>query len=114
MRVALLLILFFAAVQSPFGAVAASPSTGNGLYSLCSAEKRTAEDFMKHRECMGYILGASDMGGTLRLFCFPDGVTVGQVRDLVVNGLQADVANRHRGSAFLIARYLRPVFPCPR
>jgi hypothetical protein len=96
------------ALPGPAKAAAeADTTTGNGLLAVCSGE-----GVFEISLCVGYIVGASDMAGTLGVYCSPGGVTNGQFRDVAVNGLRNDPANRQKYSSVLIAKYLRAAFPC--
>jgi Rap1a immunity proteins len=44
--------------------------------------------------------------------CFPDGVTHGQVKDMVKAYLTAHAEDRHHAASVLIKQALRQAFPC--
>lgn len=82
--------------------------TGNQLLATCSADK----SYYASGTCMGYILGVADAAGAMKYWCPAGGVTQGQVRDIVVNGLHSDVSHRQESSLDLIVKYLSVSFPC--
>lgn len=81
---------------------------GNGLLAMCSSEGA----YYRLGVCDGYILGAANVGLVAKLFCSPNGVTKGQIRDIVVSGLRNDPVNRHQGSVSLVIKYLSAAYPC--
>lgn len=95
-------------------APAAETNNGNELLATCSAGWTTLKEADRQQTCQDYLRGALDVAIAARLFCPADGVTYGQLQDIIVNGLRAEPAIRHRGSAFLIAKYLGAAFPCPK
>jgi hypothetical protein len=96
----------------PAAPAVADTDTGNQLLAGCSAGTANFDSTTKQFECFNYIRGAADMAAALRVFCAPQGVTYGQIQDVVVNGLRNDPANRHHGSSYLIFKYLSASFPC--
>lgn len=97
--------------------VMSSPSnagfdTGNQLWDAC----QNREDAMNTVRCVGYVRGAVDAltfaASTSDLFCLRNGVTAGQVRDVVVNHLAQHPQDRDRGATILVLNALVDAFPC--
>ncbi len=91
-------------------------TVGNGLLSLCESEPGYAAGL-----CMGYIMGArygfedgARVGSApweLR-FCIPEGVTYGQMVDVVVAYIEANPATRHKDSMVHTLTAFRKAWPC--
>ena len=87
--------------------------TGNDLWSRCSGKSAFDAGF-----CMGYLGGIVDamMGqppGILgRTACFPEHVTAGQTRDVVMRYLEQHPDARHYSAASIAATALMEAFPC--
>ncbi|HAD86585.1 MAG TPA: hypothetical protein DCG48_04415 [Rhodospirillaceae bacterium] len=91
--------------------------TGNSLYSDCEGE-----DFKKFK-CFGYVVGAYDMhafmaaaikrSGGKQVICGPDGLTVGQMRDVVVKYLKDNPDKRHHPASILAFAAFADAWPCP-
>lgn len=102
------------ALMLPLPAYAAAPAfsdmaIGNGLYANC-----TSTDASFQLACLAYIAGATDVLVRLEMNCRPYGVTYGQMKDVVINGLKDDATNRHLASSLLIMKYGRAAFPCKK
>lgn len=84
---------------------------GNELWTMC----RHGPD--RSLECMSYVRGVVDAldipspAGTP--FCIRNGVTVGQLTDVVANFLQATPEARDADGAALVRHALSKTFPCP-
>ena len=90
------------------GPVLAAAGDGNELLAACL---RPAETFDRGY-CLGYIVGAA---GALELeasVCPPKGITLGQLKDVVVRYLQAHPEIRHQSATFLTSIALIDAFPC--
>lgn len=107
-----------AALILALAALAATPAkaetniatdTGNGLLNVCNDN-----DLLLL--CGGYIVGMRDGFQMLApgLYCEPPGVSNGQVKDIVVNYLQAHPESRHKSSYILAFAALYSAWPCPR
>ena len=89
--------------------------SGNSLLQKCKSEP---DLFYLHGICTGYILGVAEaLDGPERglgnfRFCTPEGVTNGQLKDVVVKWLQVRPQHRHFTGSSLIAAALRDAFPC--
>jgi hypothetical protein len=111
--------------------IAASPTRattiiGNDLLTLCEGERTDPG----HALCLGYVTGIADLtlvltaqnmtlidedGGDATAafkWCKPDGVTNGQLVNVVVRELRAHPEDRHLWALRLIIRALRTSFPC--
>lgn len=66
--------------------------------------------------CLGYVAAIADgmidamVNG--RTACIPNGVTQGQLRDIVVGKLIASPANRHLSADVLVAQAIADTYPC--
>lgn len=69
--------------------------------------------------CSGYIAGLFDITGTYKdsglldpLYCHPEGVTVSQLKKVVIKGLNERPEKLHEGAAGLVAVAFMKAFPC--
>lgn len=60
---------------------------------------------------LGYVMGVADVHHNITQ-CAPDGVTAGQMRDMVRNYLNNTPAVRHLPAAPLILHVLKGTWPC--
>ena len=82
--------------------------TGNDLYySIIST------DINKRFQALGYIMGIYDMG-IHGAFCpqTEQGITVGQLQDMIKQHLEQNPSQRHRVADRLIAELFKQVWPC--
>ncbi len=113
-----LLSLVGASLQLVASAALAAPSLdGNKLYEYCAAK----EGFFQSGLCSGYIFGVVDGLSTAHIglnapapFCVPQGVTNGQIVDVVVRYFEATPEQRHFTAASTIAVALMKAFPCKK
>ncbi|MCW5770926.1 MAG: hypothetical protein KIT16_04760 [Rhodospirillaceae bacterium] len=100
-------------------ATAAEARTGRFLSTpefirLCTASTNAVE----RQDCLGYISGVADAldGNALDGIraCLPEAVTRKQLRDIVVEWLQANPQLRRFRAASLVATALAKKFPCRR
>ena len=106
LRLSLVLMLLFA---SP---VRANFENGNSLYTDCTKERGFNTGY-----CMGYVGGVTDiMSDGTPLYgwkaCFPKGVSLGQIKDVVTRWLANNPQHRHYNAASLVAEALEEAFPC--
>jgi len=96
----------------PACAFSAGFVTSNDLYERCNAQSGTVE----HGFCLGYLAGIADQVNSNDMtICIPlpDGVTLGQVTDIVVKALREHRSQQRHGSASALAEWaLREAFPC--
>jgi hypothetical protein len=83
--------------------------TGNLLYDQCTASSETTRAL-----CLSYVGGATDAFDIDGTVCVPRGVTVPQVKDVIVNYLTAHPEHRHLPAAALIVTALGQAFPCQK
>jgi hypothetical protein len=90
--------------------------TGNQLYQQCRDNDRWSKGF-----CFGFIMGASEIlngippSSALRTNRIPpEGVTNGQIEDVVKLFLRDHPKQRHLPAAALIIYALADAFPCPK
>lgn len=80
--------------------------TGNEL--IAALEKPgTQADF-----ALGYIVGVVTYGITDGVICMPNGVTQGQVRDMVRNKLIDNPQARHLAAHIFVLATMEGAFPC--
>jgi hypothetical protein len=86
--------------------VHASFLTGNDLL-----QRINSGDHIPYAVALGYIQGVGDAydGGS---HCLPDGVTVGQLKDVVKNFLEASPEVRHRPADLIIYAIFKNTWPC--
>ncbi|OOY11660.1 hypothetical protein BMG00_11190 [Thioclava marina] len=104
--------------------------TGNEILSICEA----SDDLAREGFCIGYVDGlvegmrwgaaaplvvsgvpASEVNqrvDALLSFCLPDGITVGQYRDVFVQYLRNNPETRHNSARALMQSALSKAFPC--
>ena len=89
---------------------------GNKLFEFCeffSARLPTLPlDASKGGYCVGYIQGVHDALKPTRVICVPDGVTGGQLGDVVKLYFGNHPENRHLPAAELVTAALKEKFPC--
>lgn len=115
-----LCITFFLAISalsaSPGSGRATEYYTGNTLLDGCT--DASAASSVLQTGCMGYISGVASAGGQCEntingyRFSVPEGVSRGQLKDIVVMWLQRHPADRHYAAAGMVAAALAESFPC--
>jgi hypothetical protein len=113
-----LLITTAAALAMLGGPEPSIAMTGNDLLKYC-------EDSRNHLFCRGYIGGIADImqhltandpdGANARdglTWCPDDGVTAGQLADMVRRQLRDEPGFRHHQAYMLVTIYLSLAFPC--
>jgi hypothetical protein len=108
----------FVLILSLFSVVHASSSEAflraNQLYSLCSSEVK-----LDNAVCKGYILGLNDSmysGHLSNVFqvCYPDGLTIEQLRLVLIKYMEAVPEKLHFVAEGVIAEGLATVFQCQK
>jgi len=90
--------------------------SGNRLYEDCSADT-----YFNRGYCGGYVVGIVDTiesmqaSGVLpaNAMCIPEGVTKGQLADVVQKHLQDHPELRHHEAGELVPMAINRAFPCP-
>ena len=92
-----------------------STQTGNGLLGLC----RSSDNSREMLACYSYLKGTLDgwltSENTFRngpSFCIPEGVTLIQLRDILVRWLDENPERRHEEGSALIVNAIVRSFPC--
>ena len=84
---------------------------GNQLLEACSSTDQSAKQY-----CIGYTAGVVDsyplMSDLVGRICIPPTATLGQVRDIVIEYLEASPGERHLEAAAIVLRALITTFPC--
>lgn len=102
--------------------------SGNDVYRYCTRTDtnydRIYQDFM----CLAYIQGAHDgleagayhvtyranLNEDYLIVCVPEGVEVGQIKEIVVDYLRSHPADRNLSAAILVYAALAEVYPCAK
>jgi hypothetical protein len=87
--------------------------SGNDLFKKCTSDGTVDGHF-----CLGYVMGVADELELLRSVdgkppCIAQGVTIGQVKDVVVAELKASPETRHFNAAFLTTGAVAKAWHCP-
>jgi hypothetical protein len=82
--------------------------TGNDLLNRLQSSEPT-----KQVMALGYIAGVSDFGQS-NSHCTPDGVSLGQLRDIVQQSLVNYPSLRHLDASLLVTAALMETWPCPK
>lgn len=93
--------------------------SGNQLLSECTAQRGTAGYYQDMSSCFGYITATYDteefyeqFEGVPDYVCLPQGVTVGQMADVVIAYLRRSPEVRHKAASSLVLVALGIAFPC--
>lgn len=98
------------------GPASAQFYTGNELLDLCKSSRTLVIGYSA-----GFVEGRQDIvvdadDGMLRTvkptFCIPDGVTLGQITDVICKALTDNPANRHWSASVLARASINDAFPC--
>lgn len=82
--------------------------SGNDLLSRLNSESYSDRGF-----ALGYVAGVADaLDGFI--LCIPEGVTIGQLKDITTTHLRASAQTRHKSAAGLIMDALVAVWPCKK
>ena len=113
MRQAILVAGFLTSIWSE----QATAIDGNKLFEHCeffSAARLPPHplDASKGGYCIGYIQGVHDALQPIRVICVPDGITGGQLGDVVKLYIGNHPENRHRSADELVAAALKEKYPC--
>lgn len=105
---------FFAGLLGAAPAQGEELFSGNYLFPRC--QSKDAVDTMV---CMSYLRGARDgiefqqaLDKSQAFFCVPDGVTLGQTKDIFVKYLLDNPNDRHLPGSTLFALVMVKTFPC--
>jgi Rap1a immunity proteins len=100
------------------GEATAGFTDGNGLFRDCQGGDDPRETqagdpggYSEWGMCLGYILGVADAFDD-NLFCLPNGVERGQIKDVVKLWFRDHPEKRHLPAADLVATALKEKFPC--
>ena len=82
--------------------------TGNELYT-----RLTAQAVMDKMYALGYVVGVYDVNVHVT-FCprTEQGITAGQVQDIVINYLATNAGKRHLNAEILVRDALKQIWPC--
>lgn len=62
---------------------------------------------------LGYVAGVVDLGRG-EYHCAPEGVTLGQLRDIAYASINRDPSSRHLNASVLVTLSLMEVWPCKK
>jgi hypothetical protein len=96
---------------------------GNDLFQRCNSSLVSDQTF-----CMGYIVGAADLVGLeqvsngpdntilwkFRSVCAPQGVTVQQIKDVVLKYMRDNPERRADSGASLVVQAISQAWVCPK
>lgn len=107
-----IMILAALLIANPAKAGEVVKDNGNELLELCNSSNQYERGM-----CLGYIRGLSVGVETMLSFqnkkiCYPAGVTVGQMQDVVVSYIERNPAKRHEISILLFMRAINEAWPC--
>jgi len=95
---------------------AAEKDTSSGNYWLVQCQN---SDPGRIVACINYIQGLRDgmeaqriLTKTSPIFCIPDGVTPGQLKDLFAKYLKDNPKNRHMSGDVILIHTLKQSYPC--
>lgn len=107
-----IVVLMFATVGHA-GKVEAGYYTGSELLAACEADDIT------NVICTGYLAGINDITNTYdawgemdKQFCIPDSATLGQLKKVVIKGLNEMPENLHLNASGPVAIIFYKAFPC--
>jgi hypothetical protein len=100
-KLTLMSLLFCAGAQAQF-------RTGNDLYNGL----KDGADSFDNTTSTAYIAGAYDSARDK--FCAPQGIQLGQVRDIVKKHLEANPQHRHLDGYAHVSYALIQTWPCPK
>lgn len=97
------------------------------IFVLCSsvahAEFWSGNDLLNHIQsseplertwALGYVMGAFDASKNVLHCSNVDGITAGQVRDIVKNYLVSNPQYRHMAADLIVGVSIGTVWPCPK
>ncbi len=87
--------------------------TGNGLKERCGSASHVKRAF-----CIGFAVAVAEVVSNMEYMvwraCFPDGVTGGQLRDVMTKFLDENPERLHDPGVNLAAEAFEEAFPCPQ
>ena len=99
--------------------VSAAFVDGNALLKSCETKEGSATYYQESSFCTAYVMGVSDTidfyqgsDEVEKFICLPSGVTSGQLRDVVIQFLKKNPAERHKGAQSLAFVAMLLAFPC--
>ena len=105
-----------------FLGLAASPAkaqffTGNDIFAECQASPSDTTYWQRDMKCTAYIVGAYDAADAVRSArnterCGPDGLTAGQLRDVVVKYMRDNPETRNLSGGKLVILAIMTAWQC--
>lgn len=93
--------------------------SGNELLELCTTERSKSNYVENTYECVAYIAGAVDSINDTRAVnklkkCIPKAVTISQLKDVTVDFLRKNPADRNTSASTLVFAATRKAWPCTK
>ena len=108
-----IVVLMFATVGHA-GKAEAGYYKGSELLERCESDSNVDKG-----TCLGFLAGIVDItnaydgwGVVSQKFCIPDGATLGQLRKVVIKGLNEEPEKLHLGASSAVANIFYKAFPC--
>lgn len=97
----------------------ASFYTGKELYEVCTIDRASKTYVEKTYECVAYITGAVDAFNTTREVnklksCIPANVTINRLKEVTVDFLRENSADRNASASALVFAATRKAWPCTK
>jgi hypothetical protein len=105
-------LLALCAISSFYAPVTATAYTGNQLLPECETTNVSycLGEISGFRLGFGFVMNRWQVEP--KLMCVPDGVSNGQLRDIVIQYIRENPQTRHESAQFLIVWSLEKAFPC--
>jgi hypothetical protein len=106
------------ALVADAGMAQAGFKDGNSLLTECrETESRPSDQYYQRGFCLGYIEGIADYLELVRETsglkpCVPSGATAGQIKDVVINALMTQPADRNIDAALLAMNAISKAWHC--
>jgi len=106
----LLALMLFSTFVVPVQTAHSQSLTGDELLDWCRENRSTHKDGL----CLGFIEGLAEVAAELKLMCAPaDRITRQRMRDVVMDSLESNPAERQLAARSLVLKALQAAFPCP-
>lgn len=97
---------------TPASARETAVDDGNDLLDVC-----TKDDYFSQGYCLGYIRALSSgvdaiLATNKQQICYRQGITIGQIRDVVVSYIRRNPAKRNENAMVLVSWASAEAWPC--
>ena len=103
----IMLGIIVALVVALVGGGAWGQTTAQNLQDVCKKNETTCEMWVD-----GFLHGLSVPSLYRKLICLPQGVTVGQAKDVIIRHIKAHLGKVQQQAGAAAARALQEAFPC--